>query len=64
MSIVSLNPTWKYGALEITLQKQRSRSYNGAIYYKYRVTIPAQIVKQLDLEGGDKLDVFLYKILS
>ncbi|MHB8545192.1 MAG: AbrB/MazE/SpoVT family DNA-binding domain-containing protein [Nitrosotalea sp.] len=43
--------------MEIILQKQRSRICNGAVYYKYRVTIPAQIVKQLNLEGGDKLDV-------
>ncbi|MDE1831322.1 MAG: AbrB/MazE/SpoVT family DNA-binding domain-containing protein [Thaumarchaeota archaeon] len=43
--------------LEIILQKQRSRVNNGNNYYKYRITIPAQIVEQLRLVGGEKLDV-------
>ncbi|MGI0006948.1 MAG: AbrB/MazE/SpoVT family DNA-binding domain-containing protein [Nitrosotalea sp.] len=43
--------------LEIILQKQRSRNYHGTTYYKYRITIPAQIVAQLNLEGKEKLDV-------
>ncbi|SMH71287.1 AbrB/MazE/SpoVT family DNA-binding domain-containing protein [Candidatus Nitrosotalea okcheonensis] len=43
--------------LEIILQKQRSRVNNGNNYYKYRVTIPVQIVEQLRLKKGEKLDV-------
>ncbi|MDE1813810.1 MAG: AbrB/MazE/SpoVT family DNA-binding domain-containing protein [Thaumarchaeota archaeon] len=43
--------------MEIILQKHRSRVNNGNNYYKYRITIPAQIVGQLRLEGGEKLDV-------
>ncbi|MDE1877913.1 MAG: AbrB/MazE/SpoVT family DNA-binding domain-containing protein [Thaumarchaeota archaeon] len=43
--------------MEIILQKQRSRVNNGNNYYKYRITIPAQIVEQLRLVGGEKLDV-------
>ncbi len=43
--------------LKIVLQKQRSRNYKDINYYKYRVTIPAQIVEQLELEGGEKLEI-------
>ena len=43
--------------LKIILQKQRSRNYNGTNYYKYRVTIPIQIVGQLKLEGGEELEI-------
>ena len=47
--------------LEIVLQKQRSRNYNGNNYFKYRVTIPTQIVEQLKLAGKEKLDVSVVK---
>lgn len=43
------------------MQKQRSRSYRGLDYYKYRVTIPVQIAGILRLEGGERLDVYLEK---
>ncbi|MDE1840191.1 MAG: AbrB/MazE/SpoVT family DNA-binding domain-containing protein [Thaumarchaeota archaeon] len=43
--------------LEIILQKQRSRVNNGNNYYKYRITIPVQIVEQLRLKKGERLDV-------
>jgi AbrB family looped-hinge helix DNA binding protein len=45
--------------LEIVLQKQRSRNYKDINYYKYRITIPTQIVEQLKLEGGKKLKIFV-----
>lgn len=43
--------------MEIILQKQRSRAYNGCNYYRYRVTIPAQIADRMGLVGGERLDV-------
>jgi AbrB family looped-hinge helix DNA binding protein len=45
--------------LKIILQKQRSRNYKDINYFKYRVTIPSQIVEQLKLEGGKKLEIFV-----
>lgn len=53
----SLNPTQEYALLEVILQKQRSRKYKDINYYKYRVTIPAQIVEDLKLVGGENLDI-------
>ncbi|MGI0062078.1 MAG: AbrB/MazE/SpoVT family DNA-binding domain-containing protein [Nitrosotalea sp.] len=47
--------------LEIILQKHRSRVNNGNNYYKYRITIPMQIVEQLGLKKGEKLDVSILK---
>ncbi|HZS73572.1 MAG TPA: AbrB/MazE/SpoVT family DNA-binding domain-containing protein, partial [Candidatus Nitrosotalea sp.] len=47
--------------LEIILQKQRSRVNNGNNYYKYRITIPVQIVEQLRLKKGERLDVSIIK---
>ena len=47
--------------MEIVLQKQRSRNYNGINYFKYRVTIPLQIVERLKLEGGENLDIAVVK---
>ncbi|HYL67004.1 MAG TPA: AbrB/MazE/SpoVT family DNA-binding domain-containing protein [Nitrosopumilaceae archaeon] len=44
--------------LEIVLQKQRSRNYKDT-NYKYRITIPTQIVEQLELEGRKKLKIFV-----
>jgi hypothetical protein len=58
---LSLNQTQEYPVLEIVLQKQRSRKYKGINYYKYRVTIPAQIVEQLRLVGGENLDISVAK---
>ncbi|MDC8452702.1 MAG: AbrB/MazE/SpoVT family DNA-binding domain-containing protein [Candidatus Nitrosotalea sp.] len=55
--IISLNPTGLSFVLEIILQKQRSRVNNGNNYYKYRITIPVQIVEQLRLKKGERLDV-------
>ncbi|MGI0060235.1 MAG: AbrB/MazE/SpoVT family DNA-binding domain-containing protein, partial [Nitrosotalea sp.] len=56
-----LNPSQNHLVLEIILQKQRSRNYHGITYYKYRITIPTQIVAQLNLEGKEKLDVSVIK---
>ncbi|MGI0058986.1 MAG: AbrB/MazE/SpoVT family DNA-binding domain-containing protein [Nitrosotalea sp.] len=61
LQTVSLNQTQKYQVLEIVLQKQRSWNYKGINYYKYRVTIPAQIIEQLKLEGGENLDISVVK---
>lgn len=47
--------------LEIVLQKQRSRNYNGINYYRYRVTLPVQMVELLSLQGGERLDVSVVK---
>lgn len=47
--------------MEIVLQKQRSRIFNGINYYKYRVTIPVQIVQLLRLKGQEMLDISLEK---
>ncbi|MHB8603405.1 MAG: AbrB/MazE/SpoVT family DNA-binding domain-containing protein [Nitrosotalea sp.] len=47
--------------MEIILQKQRSRVNNGNNYYKYRITIPVQIVEQLQLKKGEKLDVSILR---
>ncbi|MGB6464368.1 MAG: AbrB/MazE/SpoVT family DNA-binding domain-containing protein [Nitrosotalea sp.] len=43
------------------VQKQRSRTYNGTTYFRYRVTIPVHIAEQLNLKGGERVDVILTK---
>ena len=43
--------------LKITLEKIRSRTYKDTNYFRYRITIPIQIVRELELEGGQILDV-------
>ncbi|MGI0094203.1 MAG: hypothetical protein ACREA8_08880 [Nitrosotalea sp.] len=46
--------------MEIMLQRQRSRNYNGATYYKHRITIPIEIIRVLRLEDGKhSLDIKL-----
>ncbi len=45
--------------MEIVLQKQRSSTCKGTTYYKYRVMIPAQIVDDFKLLGGERFDVCL-----
>jgi AbrB family looped-hinge helix DNA binding protein len=46
---------------EIIVQKQRSRTYKGTTYLRYRVTIPTHIAEQLNLKGGERVDVILTK---
>jgi len=43
------------------VQKQRSRTYNGTTYFRYRVTIPTHIAEQLNIKGGERVDVILRK---
>ncbi len=43
------------------VQKQRSRVFNGTTYFRYRITIPAHIAEQLNLKGGERVEVFLFK---
>lgn len=46
---------------EMIVQKQRSRTYNGTTYFRYRITIPTHIAEQLNLKGGERVDVILTK---
>ncbi len=37
--------------------RERSRTYKGKDYYKYKVNIPEIILKQAKLKAGDELEV-------
>ena len=45
----------------VIVQKQRSRTYNGTTYFRYRVTIPVHIAERLNLKGGERVDIILTK---
>ncbi|MGI0061724.1 MAG: AbrB/MazE/SpoVT family DNA-binding domain-containing protein [Nitrosotalea sp.] len=45
----------------VIVQKQRSRTYNGTTYFRYRITIPAHIAEQLHLKGGERVGVSLIR---
>lgn len=36
--------------------KEKSREYNGKDYYKYRINIPEELLKEASIEEGDELD--------
>ena len=36
--------------------KVKSRTYNGKIYYKYRVNLPEEVLKKSGLKAGDILN--------
>ena len=36
--------------------KEKSRSYKGVAYYKYKINIPEVILKQAHLKEGDELE--------
>ncbi len=36
--------------------KVKSREYKGKEYYKYRINIPAELIKDAKLKEGDDLD--------
>ena len=35
--------------------KEKSREYNGKLYYKYKVNIPEEVIKKAKLKEGDEL---------
>ncbi len=37
--------------------KVKSRNYNGKQYYKYRVNIPEEKLKEAELREGDEVEV-------
>lgn len=37
--------------------KEKSRSYKGTEYYKFKINIPEVILKQANLKAGDELEV-------
>jgi len=37
--------------------RERSRSYKGTDYYKFKINIPEVILKQAHLKDGDELEV-------
>lgn len=37
--------------------KEKSREYNGKSYYKYKVNIPEDVLKDAGLKAGDDLEV-------
>lgn len=37
--------------------KEKSREYNGKCYFKYKVNIPEEKLKEADLKEGDDLDI-------
>ena len=37
--------------------KERSRTYKGQTYYKYKVNIPENSLRAAQLKAGDELDV-------
>jgi len=37
--------------------KEKSRSYNGKDYYKYKINIPEKVMSASRLKGGDELEV-------
>ena len=39
------------------IQKEKSRTYKGQSYYKYKLIIPENILVQSKLKAGDELDV-------
>jgi hypothetical protein len=38
------------------LLKEKSRSYNGKDYFKYKINLPEILVRQARLEAGDELE--------
>ena len=45
------------GGLQVILQRQRSRDYRDARYYRYRVTIPVSAIRLMGWKGGEKLGI-------
>lgn len=45
------------GGLQVILQRQRSRDYRDARYYRYRVTIPVSAIRFMGWKGGEKLGI-------
>ena len=41
--------------------KVKSRNYNGKQYYKYRINIPEEKLKEADIKEGDDLVVKIKK---
>ncbi len=39
------------------IEKVKSREYKGKQYFKYRISIPENKMKEADLKEGDELDV-------
>ena len=37
--------------------KEKSREYNGKPYYKYKINLPANIVREAKLTEKDNLDI-------
>jgi len=37
--------------------KEKSREYNGKSYFKYKVNIPEEKIKEAGFEEGDELEV-------
>lgn len=36
--------------------KEKSREYNGKAYFKYKVNIPEELLKQASFKEGDELE--------
>jgi len=35
--------------------KEKSREYNGKLYYKYKINLPAKIISRANIKEGDEL---------
>jgi AbrB family looped-hinge helix DNA binding protein len=38
------------------VMKEKSREYNGKEYYRFRINIPEEIIKQANIKEGDELE--------
>lgn len=38
------------------VQREKSREYNGKEYYRYRINIPEEIIKEAGINEGDELE--------
>ena len=36
--------------------KEKSREYNGKEYFRYRINIPEEIIKEAEIKEGDDLE--------
>ena len=43
--------------ISMKILKEKSRSYKGTDYYKFKINLPEVLLKQAHLKDGDELEV-------
>ena len=43
--------------MHVLLQKDPNRKYKNSIYFRYRITIPSKIAREVGLRARERLDI-------